>query len=305
MTIGAGQHVTDLRRFTIGGSEIAAVCGLDPYTSPVMLAARKLGLAEPQPETQAMRIGKRLEPLIAELAGEHGYEVMPAPAGTLADPARKWCVGKPDGYTAHAATRAVAELKAVGQLAHREGWNGEPPLRYQAQGQWYMHLTGLPACVVFALVGGQRFEVYTCELDEQAIGYLLDRAEGFVKLLRRGKLPDIAGTESEKADLLRIFPEAEPMKLVRLDRDHWHTVRELCARREQLAAVKAQCEELENRLKAFMGDAELAISPHDEDALRWTTVRARRIDTGALKAARPEVAEEFTTVTTTRRFTLL
>lgn len=299
------------RIVTVGGSEIAAVVGLDPYCSPVMLAARKLGMVPDVHESEAMTWGKRLEPLIADALEQDGYGIVPAPADGYRDPERKWCVGHPDrfvtgawqGSRAEPGPRAVLEIKTMNQWAHAH--NGTvAPVRYQCQGQWYMHLTGLDRVVFAGLVGGQSLHVAEFERDDDAIAILLDHAEAFVKLVRRGQLPETIGSESERGDLLQLFPDAAQGQVVRLDREHWHALRELRARREQLARVKEQAEALENRIKLFMGHAERAISPHDDEVVRWANVQSRRVDTTALKAAHPEIAEEFTTVTTTRRFTV-
>lgn len=293
--------VTPLRPLTLGGSDAAAACGVDPFCSPVMLWARMTGRAE-HPETEAMHFGRILERVVWAELEERGYELLPAPEDGLRDSARKWLIGHPDGFT----TDGVLEIKTANQWAHRVGWNGEVPVQYQAQAQVYMHLTGRASTLLACLVGGARLELRSIERDEHAIGLLLDGMEDFLRYVKRDRPPPADGSESTRDALVHhLFPTAQESKLVRLDREHWNLVRELRARKEQADVIAGQVRELENRLKAFMGDAELAISPHDTDALRWSNVQARRVDTAALKAARPEVAEEFSTVTTTRRFTLL
>jgi putative phage-type endonuclease len=58
------------RRTGIGASECAAVLGLDQYRGPVDVYNDKIGLAEPQVESEAMTWGKRLEQPIAEAFAE-------------------------------------------------------------------------------------------------------------------------------------------------------------------------------------------------------------------------------------------
>jgi len=323
--------VTPLARFTLGGSTAAAACGVDPYLSPVMLWAQLTGRAE-HPETEAMRFGKRLERVVWSELEERGYELLPAPEDGFRDPERKWLVGHPDGFTAGVdelvvtgsarpgeASRsadmtdasaprapAVLEIKTANQWAHRNGWSADVPVAYQAQAQVYMHLTGRARTLLACLVGGSRLEVRTIERDENAIGLLLDGMERFMRYVRRDRQPPADGSDSTRDALVHyLYPEAEPSKLVRLDREHWQLVRELRARKEQRKRIEAQEQELQNRLIAFAKDAELAISPHDTDAFSLKTVRTPRIDTTALREQRPEVAAEYEKVTTTRRFTLL
>jgi len=291
-----------LRRVaTLGGSNAAAACGVDPYKSPVMLWCELTGRAK-HPETEAMHFGRKLESVVWSELEERGYDLLPAPADGFRDSERKWLVGHPDGFAAD----GVLEIKTANQWAHRNGWSADVPIAYQAQAQVYMHLTGRGRTLLACLVGGSRLEVHTIERDEHNISLLLDGMERFMRYVRRDRQPPADGSDSTREALVHhLYPEAEPSKLVRLDREHWQLVRELRARKEQRKRIEEQEQELQNRLIAFVGDAELAISPHDTDAFSLKTVRTPRIDTTALRAQRPEVAAEYEKVTTTRRLQLL
>jgi len=297
--------VTDLRPFTLGGSVAASAAGIDPYRSRVMAWAQLTGRVDHEPN-EAMEWGNRLEPVIDAAMTERGYELMPAPADGFTDPARPWLIGHPDGFAALSGERVVYERETMGQWAHRTNGSGAAvPLPYQCQAQVYMHLTDCSRTLVATLVGGQRLEVGTVERDDAAIAALLERLADFRDHLRRDKPPAPDGSDSARAAVIALFPDAQESKVYRLTRDEWADVRELRARREQRAAIEAQETELENRLKLAMGDAETAISPHDSDALHWRNVRATRLDTKALKEQRPELYDEYATTTTNRRFTLL
>lgn len=289
---------------TVGGSEIGAVCGLDPWLDATTLAARKLGLIPEPPETEAMKLGKRLEPIVAELAAERGYQVVAASGETEHDPERRWCVGRPDGFTVVAERPAVAELKTVGQLAARAGWDAGPPLHYQAQCQWYMHLTGLNDAAVFALVGGQRFDVYELERDDDAIGALLEAAEAFVKLVRRGRLPAPDGSDTARSTLTYLYPEHAAGTIVRASKLDVETFHELRLTHEAQEQLKTRRTHLENTLKMSLGDAETMLSPSDVPMVHWRSLRYARLNGTRLKEAHPELHSEFSDVTITRRFTL-
>jgi putative phage-type endonuclease len=294
--------VTALRPFTIGGSDAAAACGVDPFKSRIMLWAEKTGRAE-QRESEAMTWGKRLEPLIAAQLEADGYDILPLPAEPLTDPHRPWLSGHPDGFVALAGEAALLEVKTTGAWAHRAA--DDVPPQHAAQIQHYLHLTGLRHALLAVLVGGQRLEVRELERADAAIELMLWLEQDFYEHLRRDRPPAPDGSDSARDALMELFPGARAEKVVRLDREHWRLVRELRARKAQAKVIDGQVTELENQLKAFMGDAERAISPHDDHVLSWTNVTARRVDTTALRAHRPEIASEYETVTTTRRFTLL
>jgi putative phage-type endonuclease len=292
-------------RFTIGGSEAAAAAGIDPHRSRVALWLEKTGRVE-RPETEAMRWGTLLEPVIVEqLEQEHGYILFPQPA-EIADGSRPWITGHPDGIVTHddEPEPLLLEIKTVGQWAKRE-WNGEPPATYVAQVQHYLHLTGLDRALLAVLVGGQKLELTTIERNQRAIDLLLMLEEQFYGFLQRDELPPPDGSESARDALNAYFAEATPGRAYRFDRNGMSLYRELIARREQEKAVKVQRVAIENRIKALMGDAEVALSPHDDELIRWPNVSSTRVDVTALRAEHPEIAERFGKTTTTRRFEAL
>jgi putative phage-type endonuclease len=295
-------------RFTIGGSEAAAAAGVDPHRSRVALWLEKTGRAE-RPETEAMRWGTLLEPLIRAELRERGYTALPCGdvfCDLLRDPDRPWLTGHPDGLIHDEESEldgALLEVKTVGQWAKRE-WNGEPPAAYVAQVQHYLHLTGLGRALLAVLVGGQKLELTTIERNQRAIDLLLLLEEQFYGFLQRDELPPPDGSESAREALNAYFAEATPGRAYRFDKDGMSLYRELVARREQEKAVKVQRVALENRIKALMGDAEVALSPHDDELIRWPTVRSTRLNQAKLKKELPDYADYLTTADT-RRFEVL
>lgn len=290
----------------IGGSEAAAAAGIDPHRSRVMLWLEKTGRYE-RSESDAMRWGKLLEPVIASALIEDGYPVRLG-CPRLSDSARPWIGGTPAGFAdiGEAGAEALLEIKTVGSFAHRtDAWDGDAiPVAYAAQIQHYLHLTGLSRCLLAVLVGGQRLEVREVARDDRSIALLLDREEAFwTDYLVPDRQPPVGAHDDEAIHFLH--PTATHGRVVRLDREHYGLLADLRARRSQLDALEDQKAELENRLKAFMGDAETALSPSDEEVLRWPNVSSRRIDTAALKAARPDVYDAYAVAKPSRRFNVI
>ena len=77
-----------------------------------------------------------------------------------------------------------------------------------------------------------------------------------------------------------------------------------CRELRQLQALieeaEQEAEAIRDALKAHMGDSEELRA--GEYKVTWKAVTASRLDSKALKAALPEVAQAFTKTTTTRRF---
>ena len=77
-------------------------------------------------------------------------------------------------------------------------------------------------------------------------------------------------------------------------------VRELRQLQSLIEEAEAEAEVIKDQLKAHMGDVEELRA--GEYKVTWKRVTSSRLDSKALKAALPEVAEHFTKTITTRRF---
>lgn len=76
--------------------------------------------------------------------------------------------------------------------------------------------------------------------------------------------------------------------------------RELRQLQSLIDEAQAEAEAIKDQLKAAMGDSEAVQA--GEYKITWRPVTTVRLDTAALKAALPELVEQFTHSTTTRRF---
>ncbi len=84
------------RRRGIGGSDAAAILGLNPWVSPFDVYLDKLGLSDPKPDTEAMRQGRDLEEYVAQRFVEAtGKEVQVAPA-MFQHPEHEWMLANVD-----------------------------------------------------------------------------------------------------------------------------------------------------------------------------------------------------------------
>ena len=77
-------------------------------------------------------------------------------------------------------------------------------------------------------------------------------------------------------------------------------VRELRQLQALIEEAQAEAEAIRDTIKAHMGDSEELRA--GEYRITWKAVKSARIDTTALRAALPDVAQAFTRETTTRRF---
>lgn len=283
---------------TLGGSEVPAVLGLDPYTSAYALGARKLGVTSDPPQSEAARHGLLLQEAHLRLVEQDGRQVMPAPAEGFTHPEHEWLTGHPDAFTVIEGERGPLELKLRG-IAPSDGLR----LRDTVQALVYVELTGAERGLVSTLHGGFGGIVrdeWTVERDAELWELIVERCERFLSLLADGRLPAPDGSDSAR-DAVRAVPGVNG-EAVRADQATWQHVLSSRELAYLIDTAKAQKEAHDQAVQAFMGEATELVSPYDQPAARWRTVESHRLDTKALRLAHPALAAEFTKTTTSRRF---
>ena len=317
--------VTALTPYTLGGSEIPAVLGLDPYVSAYALACRKLGVSGESTTSPAALMGNRLQAVHAELVADDGYTVMPAPADGIAHPDLPWLVGHPDAFVVLTApvvqrgaehqapkapvkgtvTDAASTERAPLELKLRGLAPSEPMrMRDTVQALVYAELCDSSQAMVSELHGGFGGIVrdeWTVERDPELFALIVRRCEEFLSLIRRGKCPDPDGSESALA-AQRSRWAGHPGEQMRLSAGGWEHLQASRECREMIAALKGQQAYHDQQVMDEMGDATEVVSPLDTLACRWQPVTTRRLDQGALKLAHPELYGEYVRESTTRRF---
>lgn len=159
-----------LRLEGIGGSEIAALVGANPYQTPHDLWAEKIGLVVPPevPSYQAY-LGQQLQGFIAgEFSRSQNVRLrqIPTPYGIIRSSTDTWVMGSPD-YLVDADPTIGVEIKMAG-LRQADKWGPEGtdqiPTSYLLQCQWYAQRRLLNAARMdLGVLLGQEFRVYKIE----------------------------------------------------------------------------------------------------------------------------------------------
>jgi putative phage-type endonuclease len=274
----------------IGASEAAAAVGLDPWTPPIALYERAVGIAPPRVETLAMRMGKLLEPAIRQLyVDETAVEVF-VPPKSLFLAEHPWRRATPDGLVparplperlepGQPLTWARGlEIKTANGFA-RDQW-GEPgtdevPPQYVCQCAWSMHVLDLDDWDLAVLIDGRDFRVYKLhrdrELEEQLVGavsaFYHDHIEALVP-------PPADHTKAFRHYLERRFPDVSDDYA--LADDAAETLVEIILdRRAQIETLKRDDATDCNRLCQFIGDATGLVT--SKGKVHWKPQRGRML----------------------------
>jgi putative phage-type endonuclease len=303
--VGEDHGSVTVATLTIGGSEAAAACGLDPYRSRIQLWAEKTGKVERTEAGEAALWGTLLEPVIRDEVERRGHRVRTQMNAVHPEVLREgFMQGHVDGYVAETPLYpgfGILEIKtATAWLAH--AWADDSiPSAYVLQVMHYLHLTGLGWGLVAALIGGQKLELRHVERDDALIELMLQLEGEFVELCETDTPPAPDGTKATTEMLARLYPDADGVvSLSEHDRSAVETFRKL---RAQAKAVEGQLEKAAQTLKIRMGGAEVGLLD-GAPVVRWPQISARRFDQSWFKDQEPALYEKYRRVSTYRRFTV-
>jgi putative phage-type endonuclease len=309
----------DARRSYLGASECAAVLGLPSYSTARDVWERK---TQPQPELGAesllIRLGRASEPVLLEwYAEETGAEVV-APVPALCHPDDPWLAATCDGVALEDRSEAgttgpvCLEIKAsgVGVASKWRAWlhHGKPPagsslVGYWVQAQIQCYVTGHASAHIYALMAGTE-PVLIPVLRSDAF---LERAVPQLRAWWQRHIVDGEEPPSHLAEAQAGVASLDPSDAivpdsVRVDPEAGDTLARVL---ELQASIKADKAELD-RLKGVCAQRAGTAARLSDGGRRWmrTTVSERRtLDAKRLRAERPDIAEQYTQTSETRRVT--
>ncbi|MEV7684518.1 YqaJ viral recombinase family protein [Streptomyces bungoensis] len=257
-----------MRQAGIGGSDVAAILGMDTYRGPLHVWLEKTGQAPERRDTRldrSARRGHRLEGLVAEFfAEESGLTVLDAP-GTLQHVDRPYWIANPDRLVVAPDTAGRDELgiwegkTRTWRSARLEGWHSEEaPDRPALQAHWYLTVTGYRFAYVAGLIDDD-LEWWRLERDDELCDLLADAVDRFwCEHVLTGIPPKADGLQATAELLARLWDareeatvEVDPVETMLLKQRR----REL---KEELEDLGNQLTEVENQLRANAGTAEVA-----------------------------------------------
>ena len=287
------------RRKSLGGSDVGAILSLNRWRSPYTVWADKRGLIPDEPDNEAMRVGRDLEPYVLQRFRE---------ASGLRTRHVNAILRNSDFPHLHAnvdsmvvGMSAGVEAKTASALNARVFGGGEFPESYYAQCVTYLAITEAERWYLAVLIMGREFKVYQltrieddpvpdwCESSVYISSDELDAlhyASGrFWAWVENGTPPPVDGLKSTGETLDALYPvsEDEEIDLTDLHDD----VAALIAVNDRIKALKAVAEGYKNTIKERMQVATRGSS--DLGTITWKTQLKRTLDVKRLAADHPEI----------------
>lgn len=295
------------RRKGIGGSDVGAICGVNPWRSAVAVYLEKIGelKAEDQEDNEAMYFGRILEDVIAkEFSRRTGYKVQRRNA-ILQHPKVEWALANIDRLILAGEDddgNGILEIKTASEYARGDWEEGKIPDQYLLQLQWYLFVTGLKWGYFATLVGGNKFYHYRVDRDDEIIEYLVKICGDFWKMVQDRTPPPMDGSDSSSEVLNILYPQSKPDSIIELP----PTAQELVKKYEQAVAdekaAKARKDEAANKLKALLGEHEVGWA--GERKVSWKSITSTWFDSKRFKEEHPDLYAQYAKESQYRRFSI-
>lgn len=273
------------RRRGIGGSDAAAVLGLSKWSTPLQVYYQKLGEAPPIPESEPMRWGKLLEPVLRqEYADQTGREILMTD-GVITSEQHPFMLASLDGFTRD---DRIVELKTA---RSGDGWgdaNDDIPTEYLIQVQHYMAVTGYEVADVAVLIGGSDFRIYEVPADKDLQTMMIEREAQFWQRVEQERPPEPVSV----ADLMAFY--AVKPGNVHATPEIVQLVSELKALRSNICDLEISKESLENEIKLFLGDRDTLLDANGKALVTWKQAKAPiKFDTKRFQDEQPVMYSQY------------
>lgn len=251
----------------IGGSDAAAAVGLSPWKSPVQLWLEKTRRVQPEDlsDNEAVHFGSLLEDIVAqEYARRSGNRV------------QKW--SQPYVHPEHTFMRCnvdrlvqkrdtILEAKTANAFTR---WDDGPPDHYRLQCHHMMITAKKRQSVLAALIGGNSFEWWEIEWNDELADALIRKEAEFWQHV----LDDVPPEPQTAADVVALYP-VDDGNVVIATPELAEIHAELLAVRTEHKDLEARKTALEDKIKVFMGEhAAVVLTEDGKPIVSWKASRA-------------------------------
>ena len=246
-----------LRKNYIGGSDAAAVIGLNPNVSPYRLWAEKTNKIPEFTGNLATEVGTYLEEFVAKkFEAETGKKVRRTNQSIIND-TYPFAIANIDRVVC--GESSGLEIKTTSELNLKKFKSGEYPYNYYCQCVHYLAVTGAQRWYLAVLIGNREFRWFVIDRDEEEIDALMDAERKFFELIKNDVPPAVDGTKSTSDVINAIYggrKKDESIDITKYD----EVVSQYLAINRQIKDLNIQKAGCENIIKAYMAESKVGES---------------------------------------------
>lgn len=272
-----------LRSQYIGGSDAAAVVGMNPFASPYSLWAEKTGKVPGFAGNLATEVGTYLEEFVAQkFAQETGKKVRKCNQSFL-NSEYPFAIANIDREII--GEDAGLEIKTTDSLNLKKFKGGEYPANYYCQMVHYLAVTGKQRWYLAVLIGNKEFMWFTLDRDEDEIAALMSAEADFWDLVKKDTPPAVDGIKATTKALNAVYANSNDA-VVDLSGLGFQ-IRKYMTLKEQIKDLETQADEIANRVKKIMGEA--GRGECTEYKVSWKPQAKRTFDSKRFAKENPDI----------------
>lgn len=277
----------ETRRSGIGGSDAAAILGMNPYMTPHDVWLSKTRTDYTVTENKAMKIGKLMEPVLAQLYyDETGIQLSRYPA-MIFDEKYPMLLGNIDYYVDRDGDFVKGvELKTTSSR-EKNKWDGEISLYHYCQVQHYMYLFQQSEWdVMIYLRDVPDWYIVTVHRNEDFIRGMI---ESLVEFWETFVIPGVEPPlEIDEVYKYKPLPGTEIEATVEL----FDKIQDRVRLANDVKDLKTRLDNIDNEIKMYMGNHELLMLNGKKLATCKLPAKAYHVPAKLLQTKHPEIYNE-------------
>lgn len=301
----SNKDVTLNRNEFLGGSDIAAVMGMNRWKTPLKLWAEKTGKL-PLPDLsdiEAVELGTDLEEFVAKKFTQKTGKAVRRSPKYYQHPDYPYMVAHVDRLVT--GTDELLECKTASFFKKDEWENDDIPQEYILQVMWYLGITGRKIGHIAVLIGGQSFKYKQIEFDSELFETMVEAAKEFWQHVKDDTPPAVMPDDDETLKdlysehtevMIELYPEnEETTQAVQTFEDKVAYLQEV---KGHIKNLQDEQKEIETAIKDIIKDNLGIKTP--KYVVTWKSQSKTNFDTKLFKESHSDLFEEFSTTTSYR-----
>lgn len=285
------------RKKGIGGSDVAALVGLNPFKSVLNVYLDKTSdeIREIS-DNEKMRVGRDLEDYVAKRFEEATGKKVRRNNFTLQHDTKDFLIANVDREVV--GENAVLECKTTSSF-NRKTWEEGIPPYYELQVLHYMLVGGYEKGYIAVLIGNEKFIWHEVKRDEEMIKHLEEIETKFwLDHVEKNVIPEPDGSDDYDNEIKNKYKYSNEESIdITGKNEALERIDEL---KDMERDIQTKIKKLEQEIKLELGDNEVGLT--DRFKVTWKSSTRSSLDTKKLKEEQKEIYDNYLKTTETRTF---